>query len=395
MIIYVALALLVILLGRVSSRNKLKSNSPQFAFATNTLYSGRYNSSSKKNNFYSKHSIIPVILLIVIFAIRAYSVGADTNNYYSYFLELKNASMNPFIFFSQSSSKEVGYDLLNYVVLLICPNFTFFLFVEALLIFIPLYFVVKRYSIRPELSYFMFIIIGNYFQSFNITRQYICLFILILSLKYVFSNNLFKFIFFVFLGTCFHSSALVFLIIYPIYAYKINLKFIFGVFVFTIIVILLFDPVLKIFSFVMRHDYYSKYGPSSPHMERFALDSLIMIIAFTFVFIILYSCRKNVKLRLPHGLRLYDLFLKMFLLYLSVKFLAYVKGDIIERIGLYFSISLIFLVPMFIESQCRDNKGIMYLALIIVGILFMFYVIYVRGAYTVLPYKTIFSAINF
>ena len=81
----------------------------------------------------------------------------------------------------------------------------------------------------------------------NISRAYLAISFLLLSIKYIIDRNFIKFLIFVLIATLFHTSAIVFLIIYPFtylkWTYKKFLIFIFM----SISVSLFFNQIIELF----------------------------------------------------------------------------------------------------------------------------------------------------
>src|SRR5699024_9401100 len=70
----------------------------------------------------------------------------------------------------------------------------------------------------------VFISLGYLYFSFTGLRQTLALSIILLSYNYIRERNLLLFIMFVFIASLFHSTALVFLLIYPISHYELGKK---------------------------------------------------------------------------------------------------------------------------------------------------------------------------
>ena len=113
-------------------------------------------------------SIVLLMIMMLICGFRAYDVGVDTHNYAEYAAKQEDVSdynFGPF------------YLLLKYLANLFPNSQTAFLLIMAMLTYIPLAVIARKYSEYPALSVLMYIIpVAEYFvQSFNICKQSIAI----------------------------------------------------------------------------------------------------------------------------------------------------------------------------------------------------------------------------
>lgn len=157
--------------------------------------------------------------LILLAGLRGYSIGADTPlyleaiDYYSIMkpLELIRAKLiYPFDF-------ETGYFLLNKVCILFGLGKTEFLFVIAMLIYIPIFGAIKKYSYAPYISILCYFAFGYFTYSLGIFRQMIAVSLLIYSSKYIVEKKTIKYLLMVILAMTFHTTAIIGILLYIIY----------------------------------------------------------------------------------------------------------------------------------------------------------------------------------
>jgi len=161
----------------------------------------------------SRNTIICIICCILLWSIqafRAYSVGTDLVGYIPFFSNSGHRSFD-------LDSAEIGYSYFNVLIYrYISHDPTVFLsFVSAALL-IPVSIIFKNYSKIPALSYIILASFVIYIFSFSALRQAIAIGITTLGYLFVERKKLIPFLGLVFLATLFHSSALIFVIVYPL-----------------------------------------------------------------------------------------------------------------------------------------------------------------------------------
>lgn len=159
-------------------------------------------------------NIINLVFLffILLTGLRGYSVGTDTMNYYGLF----NGSES-----FQNNQGEIVFYLLYSYLSSINVSYRIILFIQAILFWLPLYYVFKRTS-YPVLAVFILYCLGYVFMSFNISRQMIAASIGLCSI-YMIKENV-KTIYpvsLIILSSMFHTSSLILLLVFILK--KINL----------------------------------------------------------------------------------------------------------------------------------------------------------------------------
>lgn len=139
------------------------------------------------------------IFLFILSAFRATSVGTDTIGYEALFLRLKNGT---------SIRQEQGWQFLNELVIFFGGSFEHLLIASTLLVLLPVFYVVRRYSLNPMLSLFLYYAFYIYLQSFNITRQTIAVSIVFLAFTFLLKKKYWQYCLIVILASTFHITAL-------------------------------------------------------------------------------------------------------------------------------------------------------------------------------------------
>jgi len=174
----------------------------------------------EKKSLSRKAFFMPILILILFFSIRDFTVGTDTITYTKFFrdgLVPQYYEFNPEV--------EVGYQFVEYLILNFTHNY-FWLFFFCSLIVVPSYFyIIKKYSTNYILSIFIFITFGLYNFFFNGLRQGIAIAICFLALPFLLDKKILKYFIFIFIASLFHVSAWVMLFFYFLIHSRIKLEY--------------------------------------------------------------------------------------------------------------------------------------------------------------------------
>lgn len=176
------------------------------------------------NNSFNKKAylILCCIELVVLAGIRGYTLGADTVVYLNaidYYgslpiTEVLTAKLvYPFDF-------EAGYFLLTKICAFCGLGKTGFLFVIAIITYIPIFAVINKYSKMPYISILCYFAFGMFSYSLGIFRQMIAVSILLCGLKYIVERKFFKYALLVGFAMLFHTTAILGLCLYFLYVIK-------------------------------------------------------------------------------------------------------------------------------------------------------------------------------
>lgn len=151
-------------------------------------------------------------VLWLIQALRDVSIGTDLVSYLPTFN--RSLAIDP------DQELEKGFYIFNY---LINANITksenVYLAIISLVFLLPVTFIIGQFSKNPALSFIIFASFVIYIFSFSALRQSIAIGLTTLSYYFVSNRKLVPSIGLVLLASTFHSSAIIFLIIYPLCNY--------------------------------------------------------------------------------------------------------------------------------------------------------------------------------
>lgn len=252
--------------------------------------------------------------------------------------------------------------------------FAFFAFFTVLLFLIAIY----RQADSFGFSFFLFMALGYYFQSFSTVRYYLALAIAVLAIPYVLRKEWLKFAVFILLGATLHKSILVVLVLYFLASFswkkwQLALAAAFcGTFFF------LQDFYLKVVVFL-----YPTYEETEYLEGGTSYINILRCAAVLILSLILY--KRTVKDNRRNSFYFYCN-LGALVMYVCCSFLP-----IISRIGYYLTITHIFFIPALIGSvENKKLRRFLTLGAVAAGILYFVLLMKRAGepGFRILPYET-------
>lgn len=318
----------------------------------------------KKFNYIN---ILPAIPLTVIAALR-YEVGADyTNTYVLIFKKVSNGQAN-------QAWGDYLYTLLNKFVCIFTSDYVGIFILTAILFSYLIFKGIYEQSENITFSIYLLVCTGYYFCFLNGMRQLIAAAILMLSIKYIQEENIKKFLLCIVFASLFHASALVFLPVYFLNKIELNnFKRIAIVATFFILSKSLSSIILNVIS-------YTKYAY---HLTNINAERLGYISTLMGVIIFIFTCFWNEDVK-------NNIYLDLQMIALCTQaFIGIIPSA--NRIGWYFGISTIILIPNVLESRKDNNRKYLMLSIAILYFIYFVYIIGVKNSNLVLPYKWIFG----
>ena len=315
---------------------------------------------------------LDIILMIVIMGLRANTVGTDTIIYLDFYKTFAKHSFFENITIFNYQNLEYGYVMFNTIVGHFF-NEQIFLFIVAIVIYIPIFIFIKKKSKSAVLSLFIFLCFGFFNQSFNISRQWIAIGILMISYHYVIEKKFWKFMLFVFCAALFHKTALIFAIIYPLSFIKnISKNMIIFYFAISAIFILFGSQITDI----LQNIFYASY-----ELKRNGDIGLSIIINLAILLTLLYfrhSFEKNSK----------DANLLIIISALTILFnILGIYMDLFSRVMLYFKIFYIISIPNMLSSIADSNtRRLLSISIIVLFSLFYLYSLFTSTMFDTIPF---------
>lgn len=234
----------------------------------------------------------------------------------------------------------------------------------------------------PWMSIALFVLTEGFFISLNASMQYMGMAIVFFGFTFVQKQCFWKYALFVFLGTFFHYSTIIFLPLY--FLSKLRIRPWFGLIAITVLS-LLNEPLRWLFAAIIRYTPFAWYIGSEFNLtERLYPARLIVhVVIFTVVFIYYYRYKNS---EIPK----YRFF---YYLELITVFLLFNRNIIpqADRICWTLEISHLLFLPMVIFSEQKKGLRIFLSVLLLCtwGTL-CYYEIFTQQYHEVIPYQIVF-----
>ena len=336
-----------------------------------------------RQQMYNRVCILSVFLILFALSACRLNVGNDYAKYVE-FMHLINCDAYV--------PTEIGFNLLVKLIYGL-SGYENFLLVFAVYAFVTVYgFLLAMYEQSDEfpLTFFLFMCLGYYFQSFSTVRYYLALAAALYSMKFVLRRQWVRFIVLILLGSTFHKSLLVVIPLYflaslPWKKWQLALGMLFCT------------------TFLFAQDFYLKVVvflyPTYEDTEYLEggtsyINILRCLAVLIFAGLVLYMQRhagKENEMTVEDDRRFWFYFylnLGALVLYVFCSFLP-----IISRIGYYLTVSHILFLPMLLKRVENERwRKLLRLGILLAAILY--FAIYMSRAGNdgtlILPYKTFF-----
>lgn len=271
--------------------------------------------------------ILSCFAVIVFQGLRSFSVGTDLKSYLSSYIEIGKKEFWDF----EYRNFEIGYVFLNKILNLFGFSERGFLFIIAILIQVPIFLTIYRYSEMPLFSILWYFAFGNFIMTFSGLRQSIAMAACFSAYHLIKRKKLLWFLVVVLLASLFHKSALFCLLLYPVFYIKMNDV---GAVFALLLVVAVFIFRKQIFS-ILSSLYYgeTRETTSTGAYTMFAVYFVLFVISFL----------KYSKDRIFYGFR------NILLLLVLIYALASVH-DYITRIGFPLTLYMTLFMPKLIKS---------------------------------------------
>jgi hypothetical protein len=307
------------------------------------------------------------VLFVFVSGLRDYSVGMDT--------EMYSRSYDLICSFGKPIIKEMRYET-GFSYLMLCSSFlsndfTFFLFICSIFITFSHFFFIYRNSKNLCLSLCLYVLLNRFFINMNSLRQVIAISIVLISFELLKKDkrkliNIVLYSAIVFFASLFHKSALLMLLLVPVFLIKKYTKFSFLIYLF--LSLLLGVIMTKSGNFIIdKIDLYSQYSDSD-YADSSMLGAIINYLAVVIPISLCLVLNKEDNVENNRLLHISSIGLLFFGCALG--------SSIFGRMGYYFSV---FLLPLI--SNCfgkivvtRNIKGFLK-GTYMIYIVIMFFVI--------------------
>src|SRR5690625_103223 len=344
MTIYISLAILLVVLG--------------VGFEALNMYT--------KDNF---NKPLPNYTYIIPSFVAVFFVSAFRGDFMTDYVNYRNRfnsllSIDFFDLFKYEHNIEFGYVLLNGFIQLFTDNSLYLFVITTIIILVCFYHQFSKYSTKIWLSLLMFITVGSYYASFNITRQIMVAAILFAGSKFLYERKLFKYILVVIVAFMFHKSALIMIPFYFILNFRINFRNLFLFFATSTILVFFFDGFLDI----VQNFVYDNYTEDSYGMTGQSVANVVLPVSF-----LIFSLF-NIK-KLDTNNSMHRIWINAVFFYALFNVLA-LQVEMVERIGRYFAPYALLLIPyLFSKMKNKHLRFIYMMVLIFMLVLYNFVIL--------------------
>ncbi|MDO4284108.1 MAG: EpsG family protein [Eubacteriales bacterium] len=171
--------------------------------------SGRYTRAVSRQSMLSGGCLLAIFILLFLPEALRINIGNDYARYVEFMHLIRANAYVP---------TEAGFNLFVWVVYAVC-GYENYLLVFALFaamtagLFLA---AIRRQAENFAFTFFLFMMFGYYFQSYNTVRYYFALALVVYALRFLLAREYLPFLAFVALGATFHKSVLVVLLLYPL-----------------------------------------------------------------------------------------------------------------------------------------------------------------------------------
>ena len=271
--------------------------------------------------------------LIILSAIRDFSVGTDTLNYCWGYRYIRQLSFEEAMNFRW----EQGYVAVNWLLGQVIENQRALLILMALMILLPLFAWMKRESKWPILSLVIFVGMGMWNSSMFILRQWCAMSILTYSYKYIKERKFIRFLIVVLIAMLFHRTAAVFLLAYFVQDIPLNKNVILFSIPVSVVVGVFGGKILNILNHFARISEEKSFNGGGAMLAVLWLCIIAVLICF--------------KGKIPSELDFYTRFIYLAALLQPIAF----TFSNWARIITYFTVSLSVFLPGFVVELTGEN----------------------------------------
>lgn len=307
---------------------------------------------------------ITFIILTFISGFRDVSVGTDTESYQSIFLK--------YVYGLPDYHSELGYAYFNKLIAMLSSNPQAIIIASSIIINLGVMRFIYKNSPNAWLSVYLYITLFFYFFSFNYTRQFIAISLVLLGWNFLKDKKIITFLIFVILATSFHTSAIISLLLIFIFFSRNNTRLVPWILILSVISMLGMDTIFNyVFELFPRYQGYNTGDIS----QSGGINSLILYLV---IFLVTLIFRK--KKDPDNNIALIIVTICAVLGVLSFEYYIF------SRPSLYFNIFVIVIIPKITSNFKGIESLIANYIVIIFGFAYLMYYLFLNW-HDVVPYE--------
>ncbi len=301
---------------------------------------------------------IIVILLSLILGLRGITVGEDTRHFMDMFNYISHIPWGKILtggtnvvyntVYGGDLTVEIGYTILNKLVSMFTTNPQWILLICAFITNILVGRFILRTSNDVFTAVYIYVCESLYMQSFNLMRQFLAIAIAIQAYEMIKNKRYVCGAAIVLLASCFHTSALVMLGLFPIMMFrnqKKAIKYIFAGAVLVVFSVPLMQYITN--NFLLKYSVYFTVN----YWEVSARGQVLLWITEIMICVFLYFRCHNEEINLSNCY----IAISGSLIYLAFEVVG-LRISGFQRIALYYNIFIIFLFPCFLYEFKKKDR---------------------------------------
>ena len=311
-----------------------------------------------------KHLIFGAFFLFLLgmLSLRGLHCGIDLVNYKTFF---DFSHYRPLDFVRVKYGIELGYHIIEYIVALCTQNFQVLLTVLACASVIPIWILYAKESSTPFLTIVLFLNVVPYALYFSGLRQALAMAFIVPAYYCAKNKKLIWFLIITVISIFFHASALVIVVIYPLYHVRITKKWLYFTVPIMVLILIYNEAVFGFLLQLLGGKYMDKYVDYETAGGAYMF--LIMLIAFA-VFSFVVTDDKKIDGDLI-GLR------NLLLLAICIQCFAPIH-PLAMRMNYYFLPFIPILVSKVVKQRRPEMKQIANIATIALSVFFAVWFLY-------------------
>lgn len=315
-------------------------------------------------------------ILFLIAALR-YGIGTDYwPRYAPLFEQIQNGNV---------AGQEIGFVLLNKAVGLVTDDYQGIFVVTSFLTIALFYRFFLRMSINPALSVFIYVFGGTYLEDFNLVMQALAIAILVNTFEFALRKKHLAFVLATLLAASFHSSALVWLAVWPLMWIRVGRAARIAIALAMIVVILLAPQMLSLLVEQLAPDYAWYFG-SNYGATRGIHPAVLLVALAAFAFTVIKVGKAGPADRYADSL------VNVLAVSTAVLVATTTIAYLFSRLNYYFAPAQLVAVPLALSLvQNRLARHLLTVALMSAYMTSFVFQFLVWNAHGVLPYDSIFS----
>lgn len=322
-----------------------------------------------QNKYLLKRTIVidlffSIFLMILMF--RSIATGADLTNYSNMFVKYYTLSWSEIISGIFTGSFEAGYVILSKLLSYFTKDFQWMIVITSLISILPIWVLYRKNGYHPFLMAILFVNIAPFSMYFSGLRQSMAMAMSIPCYYNCKEKQLKNFLFCVCCAYFVHRSAIILLLMYPVYHAKIKDGLHLLYLIPALAILYIFNmPIFRFLMLFMEEKYYERYFSSIGYTGAYAI--LLVLLAF-----LIYSFTIVDKKKLDGeiiGLR------NILVLCVAIQIFAGVH-TIAMRMNYYYLVFVPILMTQIPNLCDNKNRQIALLSILCIGIFFFGYFYY-------------------